>query len=41
MSGNGLGASVTTALHSILGSTPLSQIGCAPLGLDQYAGTFV
>lgn len=36
--GNGVGGASVTALHSILGSTPLSQIGSAPLNLDQYSG---
>ena len=28
---------VGSAHHQILGSTPLSQIGCPPLNLDQYS----
>lgn len=39
--GNGAAGASVTALHSILGSTPLSQIGCAPLGLDQYSGKYL
>lgn len=38
-SGNGVVGASATALHSILGSTPLSQIGCGPLNLEQYSGT--
>ena len=32
-----LAANVATTQHQILGSTPLSQIGCPPLSLEQYA----
>jgi hypothetical protein len=31
------GGGVPSAHHQILGSTPLSQIGCPPLNLEQYS----
>lgn len=32
-----VGGGIPSAHHQILGSTPLSQIGCPPLNLEQYS----